>query len=186
MVRIIALRIQFLENDMKKGFTLIELLIVVAIIGILAGVGIPMYNGYMVNAKIETTRTNYSIAKSFIANSLNKCSAGSQYIELPGVAELGIPERLSCNKTTSQIYQDLAHYLDSKAGFTNPYVKGAWGFSIIDGPGDNGYTYFINDKKCLGKGSICIYGSDNKIYIGTNIGDEDGGDVYLFDTIVKE
>ena len=38
-----------------KGFTLIELLIVVAIIGILAGVGVPMYNGYMDQAKRTTT-----------------------------------------------------------------------------------------------------------------------------------
>jgi hypothetical protein len=150
-----------------------------------------MYNGYMTKAKIETTRANYASAKSFITNSFAKCSAGSQYIELPGVAELGRPERLSCNKTASQMYQDFAHYLDSMAGFRNPYIKGASGsFNIIDGPGDNGATYFINDKKCLWKGVICIYflpvSGDNKIIIGTNIGDEDGGDVYLFDTIVKE
>ena len=41
---------------MKKGFTLIELLIVVAIIGILAGVGVPMYNGYMAEAKKAATK----------------------------------------------------------------------------------------------------------------------------------
>ena len=46
-------------RKLKKSFTLIELLIVVAIIGILAGVGIPMYNGYIVKSKITATNQNH-------------------------------------------------------------------------------------------------------------------------------
>ena len=42
----------------KKAFTLIELLVVVAIIGILAAVGVVAYNGYTKAAKLNAAKTN--------------------------------------------------------------------------------------------------------------------------------
>ena len=61
---------------MKKGFTLIELLVVVAIIGILAAVGVVAYNGYTESAKSSTVKTSCKNVEKFIRLEITKCSAG--------------------------------------------------------------------------------------------------------------
>ena len=71
----------------NSAFTLIELLVVVAIIGILAAVGVVAYNGYTSAAKVNATKSNYQMIVRYIQNELTKCDIDSREIIIGGYVE---------------------------------------------------------------------------------------------------
>ena len=64
----------------KKGFTLIELLVVVAIIGILAAVGVVAYNGYTQSAKENAVKAQHKMLIKSVNAELMKCKLGEEKI----------------------------------------------------------------------------------------------------------
>jgi len=105
----------------RSAFTLIELLIVVAILGILAAVGIPMYQGYQDTAKYNATRSNFNNASSFISAELTKCGI-SETMSLKQASESGASTYADCQVDASDVATKLiAHF--GYDGWKNPYTN---------------------------------------------------------------
>ena len=60
----------------NKAFTLIELLVVVAIIGILAAVGVTTFGGFQEKAKVAAVKDMHGQVIKFVSTELMKCSLG--------------------------------------------------------------------------------------------------------------
>ena len=63
---------------MKKGFTLVELLVVVAILGILAAVGIVSFGGFLGSSKENAVKSNFNSVTKYVETELMKCDLGME------------------------------------------------------------------------------------------------------------
>ena len=103
----------------NKGFTLIELLVVVAIIGVLAAVGVVTFSGYTSAAKKNATEAKHNMVVRFIGNELGKCLVGTENVMIvtTGVHKGG---KLVCNnrKSGGTVTNAVIRYFDFEK---NPY-----------------------------------------------------------------
>ena len=119
-----------------KAFTLIELLVVVAIIGILAAVGVTTYNGIQNNAKASTTLKSLHTVEKFINTSLATCKLNGG-----GTLKLSPTRSINCDITnnTSNVNAMLDvfmnYFLDQ--GFKNAYNNSDPFINRTGGGGDN-------------------------------------------------
>lgn len=157
----------------SRAFTLIELLVVVAIIGILAAVGTPIFQGFLLDAKINSSRESHIRMRDYISASFAKC-AGSP----DGKIQLG-SKKHRCDGNTYSMAGDFYDYFIGEAGFENPYNKSIPAIvrnsETIGNTTAKGQTFII--------GNIKPY---NYIKIITNIGNQNNDDKLISDNIIRE
>ena len=135
----------------NKAFTLIELLVVVAIIGILASVGVVAYNGYTASAKVSAAKSNFKTVANYLAAETKRCDLGQSTV---------MEGNLNCsNLTDTTIKNALVAVFKDK--IKNPYDTSKSAVTRDDTFGSNDKVGYITSYGSLSLGSCVKTECDN-------------------------
>ena len=118
----------------EKGFTLIELLVVVAIIGILAAVGVVAYSGYTTGAKKSATKSNQAAIVKYVSAELKKCDLGDSFVmktDLAAAADATNSMACSARKTSGTVASKTFAAMATE--FKNPWNTGQKNGAVVTG-----------------------------------------------------
>ena len=149
---------------MSRAFTLIELLVVVAIIGILAAVGVVAYNGYTRSAKVMSATSYHGHICKLIQSEATKCNLGTNNLSFTDDESRNWS--LNCPITNTSTARDY-FYRVVHSTFKNPFQthRGVVYSANIKTDGLNNNNHW---------GFVSLVPSGNTITVISNVGRTDG------------